>query len=196
MTELLADWVRVEAITPLRIDGKVLPPTGTAVMAADEAGELERLGALKILAVIDGTVAADRAGAVLALVVDEVGVIQRLGHFDDEAAAITAAAPFAAAAVNAADELKGWKDLAESRLDEIIRLEGELRRVQTGGDTASPAPATAPTAPQPAPVSIEMRLADLRKIAADEGVKFDNNDTKAELVAKIGAGRVTARGAA
>ncbi|QHL90695.1 hypothetical protein GVO57_07420 [Sphingomonas changnyeongensis] len=66
----------------------------------------------------------------------------------------------------------------------------------TGGDTASQAPAPAPTAPQPAPVSIEMRLTDLRKVAAEEGVKFDNNDTKAELVAKIGAGRVTARGAA
>lgn len=201
--------ILVEAISPVRNGGRTpAAPGDRLLMAPADARALERLGAVRVL---DGDVQQDSSplDRVGVYYYDLTGALQYLGEFarlDDAPAAFAPiSAQMDAEAKEIVDRVALAERLAEERAAEIERLTALLKLAQPSGEAAIdpaappmeaaavPEPVT-PTAPKP--VSVDMLRDELRHIASDEGIAWDSNDTKAELVQKIEAGRLTARGAA
>lgn len=88
------------------------------------------------------------------------------------------------------------RSLAGTATEEVLKLRAQVEQLQARiGELeagAQPPPSQGGDEPPPE-VNVKMTLAELRDIAHRETVAFDANDTKAELVTKILAGRQTAK---
>lgn len=207
--------VDVEVLTPIRHGSPEPAQVGDVIsIDARQAIELAEVGAVRIIDHADAPVQGEvrlfpgdgEPKPLSVFYYTMAGVLQHLGDFptwDDAAAAFAPiSADMDAEAKSFSDRLLAAEQLAAERGAEIERLSAalsagaELPSTETVAGTDASNPVEGPVTPEPKPVSVTMGRDELREIAREEGIAFDANDTKAELVAKISAGRLTARGAA
>lgn len=206
------NMIDVEVLTPVRYGDAEPAQVGDVIsIDARQAVELAEIGAVRIIDETDASTYDEvrlfpgegEQKPYRVFYYDLAGTLLRLGDFPTLDDADTAFEPISAeiraSAMAITDRLAAAERLAEERATEISRL------TAASGSTAAPganepaggtAGLQAPAIAEPKPVSVTMGRDELREIAREEGIVFDANDTKAELVSKISAGRLTARAAA
>jgi hypothetical protein len=190
-----------------------------AVRILTDVFDLPTIGLRDTPLKIDSSVPIDRVSVYY---YNLAGKQRHLGDFASLDDAAEAFAPIdeemSAVSKSFADRLEAAERLAEERLAEIERLKAASAADDVVGDAAvtglsgdateqltteilgdaggGSGPITPVEIVPPPPVTMDMRRDELREIARAEGIVFDDNDTKAELVRKISAGRLTAQAAA
>jgi len=201
--------ILVEAISPVRNGGRTpAAPGDRLLMAPADARALERLGAVRVLEQAEGSSGGEAVKLRAVYYFDESGRPQFLGEFANLAGAAAALEPLERERVAKArarsdatgEEIAHLQQKIADQAAEIEALKASGGGMPFADPAAPPMEAAAPPEPvtptAPKPVSVDMLRDELRRVATEEGIAWDSNDTKAELVQKIEAGRLTARGAA